>query len=80
LGDEVPELKDLHNPEMNKWAAKHVEVSRDDPSYATAQRIARIPDHHIRALVGVYGPQSREENDKLADIVIARRDAVAKAY
>jgi hypothetical protein len=34
----------------------------------------------IRALVGVHGPQSREENDKLADTVIARRDAVAKAY
>ena len=28
----------------------------------------------------MYGPESREENDKLADIVIARRDAVAKAY
>jgi hypothetical protein len=42
--------------------------------------IAQIPDHHIKALVGVYGPESREENDRLANTVIARRDAVARAY
>jgi hypothetical protein len=28
----------------------------------------------------VYGPESRQQNDKLADTIIARRDAVAKAY
>jgi hypothetical protein len=83
LGDEVPELKDLHNPEMNKWAAKlfkGVEVGKHDLSYQTALRIAQIPDDYIRSLVGVYGPESREKNDELADIIIARRDAVAKAY
>jgi hypothetical protein len=79
----VPELEGLKDKEFNKWAAKlfkGVKISRDDPSYETALRIAQIPDHHIRALVGVHGPQSREENDKLADTVIARRDNVAKAY
>jgi hypothetical protein len=79
----VPELEDLHNPEMNKWAAKlfkGVEVSKDDPSYETALRIAQIPDHYIRALVGVYGPESREKNDELADTIIARRNALAIAY
>jgi len=79
----VPELKNLHNPEFNKWAGKlfkGVEVSRDDPSYATALRIAQIPDHYIRSLVGIYGPASREKNDELANILIARRDNVAKAY
>ena len=83
LGDEVPNLEDLHNPEFNKWAAKlfkGVNVGKDDPSYESALRIAQIPDDYIRALVGVYGPKSREENDKLADIVIARRDAIGKAY
>ena len=59
---------------------KDVKVSKDDPSYATARRIAQIPDHYIRALVGVYGPESRKENNELANILIARRDAVAKAY
>ena len=43
-------------------------------------RIAQIPDHYIRSLVGVYGPESREKNDELTDTIIARRDAVAKAY
>ena len=78
-----PILKNLHNPEFNKWAAKlfkGVKVGKDDPSYESALRIAQIPDDYIRALVGVYGPKSREENDKLADIVIARRDAIGKAY
>jgi hypothetical protein len=79
----VPELEGLHDPEFNKWAAKlfeGVKVDKDDPSYATAQRIAQIPDHHIRSLVGIYGPESREENDELAHTIIARRDAAAKAY
>ena len=83
LDNEVPDLKDLHNPEFNKWAAKlfkGVEVSKHDPSYETALRIAQIPDHHISPLVGVYGPESREKNDELADTIIARRDAVARAY
>ena len=44
------------------------------------ERVASIPDDHIRTLVGVYGPESREENDKLANTIIARRDNVAKAY
>ena len=43
-------------------------------------RIAQIPDHYIRSLVGVYGPESREKNDELANTIIARRDNVAKAY
>jgi hypothetical protein len=83
FGDEVPELEDLHDPEMNRWAArlfKGVEVGKDDPSYETALRIAQIPDDYIRVLVGVYGPGSRKENDELADTIIARRDNVAKAY
>jgi hypothetical protein len=43
-------------------------------------RVAQIPDDHIRSLVGVYGPESREKNDEHANILIARRDAIAKAY
>ena len=83
LDNEVPDLKDLHNPEFNKWAAKlfkNVEVGKDTPDYATALRIAQIPDDYIRSLVGVYGPASREENEALADIIIARRNALAIAY
>jgi hypothetical protein len=81
--DAIDELFNLQNEKYNKWAAKlfeDVEFGKNTPGYETAQRIAQIPDHHIRALVGPYGPQSREENDKLADTIIARRDAVAKSY
>jgi hypothetical protein len=79
----VDELFNLQNPKYNKWAAKlfeDTEFGKDTPGYQTAQRIAQIPDGHIRTLVGVYGPESREENNKLADTIIARRDNVAKAY
>jgi hypothetical protein len=73
----------LQNPKYNEWSAKlfnDVDFGPNSSGYQTALRIAQIPDDHIRALVGVYGPESREENDKLADTVIARRDAVARAY
>ena len=84
FGDEVtPDLEDLHNPEFNKWAAKlfeDVDFGPNSSGYQTAQRIAHIPDDHIRTLTGLYGPQSRKENDELADTIIARRDNVAKAY
>jgi hypothetical protein len=68
LGHEVRELEDLHDPKMNKWAAKlfkSVKVDKDDPSYQTALRIAQIPDDYIKSLVGVYGPESREETTDL---------------
>jgi hypothetical protein len=81
--DAIDELFNLGNPEFNKWAAKlykDVEIGKDTPGYETAQRIARIPDDHIRTLTGLYGPEARAENDKLADTIIARRDSIAKAY
>ena len=45
-----------------------------------APKRSSVPDDIIKALVGVYGPESREQNNKLADTIIARRDNVAKAY
>jgi hypothetical protein len=81
--DAINELFDLQNPKYNEWAAKlfdDVDIGPNSSGYATAQRIAHIPDDHIRTLVGVYGPESREENNKLADTIIARRDNVARAY
>jgi hypothetical protein len=81
--DATNELFDLGDPEHNEWSAKlfhDVDFGKDTPGYPTALRIAQIPDDHIRSLVGVYGPQSREQNDKLASTIIARRNAVAKAY
>ena len=81
--DAIDELFNLQNPKYNKWSSKlfnDVDFGKDTPGYQTAQRIAHIPDNHIRTLVGLYGPQSREQNDKLASTIIARRNAVAKAY
>jgi hypothetical protein len=81
--DAIDELFNLQNEKYNKWAAKlfgDVEFGKDSPGYPTALRIAYIPDHYVRALVGVYGPASREENDELADKLISRRDSIAKAY
>jgi hypothetical protein len=83
LGDDVPDLENLHNPEFNKWSAKlfnDVDFGPNSSGYQTALRMAQIPDNYIRTLVGVYGPESRQENDKLADTIIARRDSIAKAY
>ena len=79
----MPELEDLHNPEMNKWSAKLFEdtdFGKDTPGYPTALRIAQIPDNHIRTLTGIYGPSERAANDELANKLIARRDSIAKAY
>jgi hypothetical protein len=82
--DAIDELFNLQNSKYNKWAAKlfndAVFGSKDDPGYPTALRIAQIPDDHIRTLVGVYGPESREKNDELADKLISRRDSIATAY
>jgi hypothetical protein len=81
--DAIDELFNLGNPEHNEWSSKLFEdtdFGKDTPGYPTALRIAQIPDDHIRTLVGLYGPQSREQNDKLASTIIARRDAVARAY
>jgi hypothetical protein len=81
--DAIDELFNLGNPKFNKWAAKlykDIEIGKDTPGYETAQRIAQIPDNHIRTLTGLYGPESREKNDELADKLIRRRDSIAKAY
>jgi hypothetical protein len=81
--DAIDELFNLGDPKFNEWAAKlykDVSFGKDTPSYQTALRIAQIPDDHIRTLVGVYGPESREKNDELADKLIARRNSIAKAY
>jgi hypothetical protein len=81
--DAIDELFNLQNEKYNEWSSKlfdGVEFGKDSPGYATALRIAQIPDNHIRTLVGVYGPESREKNDELADKLIARRDSIAKAY
>jgi hypothetical protein len=58
--DAIDELFNLQNPKYNKWSSKlfeDTEFGKDTPGYPTALRIAQIPDHHIRTLVGVYGPE-----------------------
>jgi hypothetical protein len=59
---------------------KDVDFGKDSPGYQTALNIAWMPDDYIRSIVGIYGPQSRKENDELADKIIARRDSIARAY
>jgi hypothetical protein len=64
--DAIDELFNLQNPKYNEWSSKlfdGVEFGKDSPGYPTALRIAQIPDNHIRTLVGIYGPESREKND-----------------
>jgi hypothetical protein len=81
--DATDELFNLGNEEHNKWAAKlykDAEFGKDSPGYQTALNIAWMPDDYIRSIVGVYGPQSRKDNDELADKIIARRNSIAKAY
>jgi hypothetical protein len=79
----IDELFNLQNEKYNKWSSRlfnDVDFGPNSSGYQTAQRIAHIPDDHIRTLTGLYGPQSRKENDALADTLIARRDSIAKAY
>jgi hypothetical protein len=72
--DAIDELFNLGDPKFNKWAAKlynDVDIGKDSPGYATALRIAQIPDNHIRTLTGIYGPPERAANDELANKLIA---------
>jgi hypothetical protein len=81
--DATDELFNLGNGKHNEWAAKlynDIDFGPNTSGYETALRIAHIPDDHIRTLTGLYGPESREKNDELADKLIARRDSIAKAY
>jgi hypothetical protein len=81
--DAIDELFNLLNPKFNEWSSKlfnDVDFGPNSSGYQTAQRIAHIPDDHIRTLTGLYGPPARAANDELADKLIARRDSIAKAY
>ena len=81
--DAQKELDGMRDKEYNEWSAKlfrDVKTTKDDPSYQSALRVSQVPDDVIEALVNRYGPGIDKDKEEIANIIKARRDAVAKAY
>jgi SPP1 gp7 family putative phage head morphogenesis protein len=79
-GDEVLEIDTLRNPATAAQAAKVFGKITATQLKASAERVARLSDADIRALVEQYGPLDARDRNALADRLIARKQFIAERF
>lgn len=80
FGKEVIELKTMLDPEKNANTAAVFNKLTPHDIAASVKKVAIIPDADIINLVKKYGPGNAAENEKLADLLIARKADMIKQY
>jgi hypothetical protein len=75
FGSKVEELDTMRDPKKNKLAATVFGDTSDDDLLKGAMRVVAIPDEKIRQMVKAHGGL-----DDLANILIARKQYIAKRY
>ena len=78
--DTVTELDTFFDSTINPSSCRLFANLSDHCKLAGASRVAAIPRSTIERLVSEYGPQDKEENQKLVDLLIARQQDIAKRF
>lgn len=78
FGKKVTELETLKDPSKNPTAAALYGKIPDDALAASIQRVTKLDDDSIRALVDQFGPGNENFKTALADKLIARKQHLAE--
>ncbi len=80
FGKTVTELDSMRDPKVNAQAAKvFANVKKGDLEYGV-KKVLSISDDEIKSLVAKYGPTNKSEADELAEILIARKQDIARRF
>lgn len=80
FGNEVTELQSLVDPKMNPLSAALFGGMSKAAQEKSAERVLKVSDEQIAALVDQFGPGSAAERAALAQKLIARKAAIAAAF
>lgn len=80
FGNEVTELQSLVDPKMNPLSAALFDGMSKAAQEKSAERVLKVSDEQIAALVDQFGPGSAAERAALAQKLIARKAAIAAAF
>lgn len=80
FGNEVVELQSLVDPKMNPLSAALFGGMSKAAQEKSAERVLKVSDEQIAALVDQFGPGSAAERAALAQKLIARKAAIAAAF
>ena len=80
FGNEVTELQSLVDPKRNPLSAALFGGMSKAAQEKSAERVLKVSDEQIAALVDQFGPGSAAERAALAQKLIARKAAIAAAF
>lgn len=80
FGDDPTEMATLLDKSMNSQTHSVFGKMKTADFQASAAILARMNDAKIRVLVNKYGPGSKAERKKLANVLIARKNAILEKY
>lgn len=80
FGREVTELQSMRDGRSNSQAAAVFKYVKKGDLENGVRKVLSISDNQIRDLVKEYGPFNKKEADDLAEILIARKNDLAKKF